>query len=158
MDIIDFAIKMEREGEQLYRKLSYEASSIGLRKVFKLMADEEERHLKEIEGIKSELQIETAVPTALGPDTVFTELVSENSNFFATDDEVEVYRLCLQKEIESRDFYRDSSTKAISNEEKLILARLAEEEQKHVVLLENILEHVSSSDIAVDNAEFTHES
>ncbi len=156
MDLISFAVKMEKDGEELYRKLAFESSSIGLRKVFKLMADEESKHVEAIENIKIEYKLDQPLASSFGPCNVYLELVDENSNFFVTEDEIELYKKCLEMERKSRDFYRDNMVKATDELEQKVLKRLSEEEQKHIDLLENIIEHVSYPDEHIEDAEFTH--
>ena len=52
MDIYEFSLNMEREGEEYYRLLAKNTTSPGLYKIFTMLADEEVKHCKVIESIK----------------------------------------------------------------------------------------------------------
>lgn len=49
MDIYEFAMQMEKEGEDYYRALAKDSASPGLVKIFTMLADEEVKHFKVID-------------------------------------------------------------------------------------------------------------
>lgn len=65
MNIYQFAMQMEKDGEDFYRRLSTEATVPGLAKIFTMLADEEVKHYKVVERLsrkEKDLQMaETAI-------------------------------------------------------------------------------------------------
>jgi len=51
MNAYDYAMKLEKEGEDFYRQLAKEADQPGLSKIFTMMADEEVKHYKMFEKL-----------------------------------------------------------------------------------------------------------
>src|SRR4030042_1366164 len=52
MDIFEYAMQMEKDGENFYRRIAAQTNSAALKAVMKIMADEEVRHYRAIEQIK----------------------------------------------------------------------------------------------------------
>jgi rubrerythrin len=54
------------------------------------------------------------------------------------------------------DHYEEMSDKVDNKLHKKILTKLAEEEKKHLFLLENLVEFISRPETWIENAEFNH--
>jgi len=60
MNVYEFAMQMEKDGEAYYRLLSKGCPVLGLANIFSMLADEEVKHFKVIEGLsrnESNLQL-----------------------------------------------------------------------------------------------------
>ena len=53
MNIYDFAIQMEKDGEAYYRELGRKSKAEGLQFIFSILADEEVRHYTILEKMKA---------------------------------------------------------------------------------------------------------
>ena len=49
MAVIEYLLKVEKDGEDFYRKLADQATSKGLQRIFNMLAEEELKHYKAIE-------------------------------------------------------------------------------------------------------------
>lgn len=143
MNVLEFALKREKESEETYRQLAKESKSEGLRKIFKMLAEEESNHFLVVEEIKYDLKVLSPLSGKIDPEAIVSYFVNDESGFYVPENELETYKECLKVEEQSRDFYKDEAKKARSAEVKEALLLLAEEEHKHMMLLENIIEHVS---------------
>ena len=73
------------------------------------------------------------------------------------DEQVDVYRAALLKEEESVQLYKKLQETAEQETETIVLERLMQEEQKHVVVLENIIQMFNQVNDWVEAAEFNHQ-
>ena len=67
-----------------------------------------------------------------------------------------IYQYALQLERDSENYYRELAQKTENIGLQNILKMLAEEEKKHLFLLENVVEFVSRPETWIENAEFNH--
>ncbi|MBT3379051.1 MAG: ferritin family protein [Lentisphaerae bacterium] len=148
MDILEFAMQMEKDGETYYRNMAEGTTEPGFAGVFKRLAETEVRHYDVLAALKEE------VPASLSDDTIpadakniFAELIEAGKepqiDPNAIDKYVEQYKFAQGVEAKSRDFYREKADECCCDEAKAIFLRLADEEEKHIWVLENIIESVS---------------
>ncbi|MBE3035801.1 MAG: rubrerythrin, partial [Candidatus Atribacteria bacterium] len=69
---------------------------------------------------------------------------------------VDFYRKAQEMEEKSYKFYMNMSNKAEIESQRKIFLKLAEQEKKHMFLLENLVEFISRPETWVENAEFNH--
>ena len=53
MDIFNFAIQMERDGETFYRELAGQVNEKGVQEILTMLAEDEVKHAKAVEQIRS---------------------------------------------------------------------------------------------------------
>ena len=155
MNIYDFAIQMEKDGEAYYREIAEKTEDIGMKKIFTMLADEEVRHAEVLTEMKSR-----------SPELGETKLLSDVKNIFARMQEekdypdintsqVDMYKKARELEEKSKDFYLEKSNEADDPVYKEVLLKLADEERLHYSILEAIIDFVSRPDSWLENAEFT---
>ena len=156
MELMDFAIQMEKDGEAYYRQLAHRTSNAGLRTILTMLADEEVKHQQLFAGWKQ----------ALPPDRE-NQLLTRAKNIFAlmreSDEllpdeggQVDLYRKAQDLEKKSETFYKEQAGKVANEDQKRALMALAKEEERHYILLENIIEFVSKPQTWLEDAEFNH--
>lgn len=156
MDIFKFAMQMESDGEQYYRRLASQANDSALASVLNMLADEERKHYDTLERMKDQ-DTEMAETTILNnAKNVFAEISRREEKPEAATDQVESYTRAMEIERQSEEFYRQKAVDVRQEYQKGLFLRLAEEEHKHCVLLENIIEFVSRPKTWLENAEFNH--
>jgi rubrerythrin len=154
MDIFDFAIQMEKDGEAYYREIAKKTGDKGVSTIMNILADEEVRHYQIFQQMKSHT-----------PDLPETKVLSEVKNIFAMMREnneqpspdasqIEMYKKAQELEKKSQEFYEEKSGEVESPAQKELLLRIAEEEKRHFFLLENIIEFVCKPQTWLENAEF----
>ncbi|MHC4528912.1 MAG: ferritin family protein, partial [Planctomycetota bacterium] len=71
-------------------------------------------------------------------------------------EQIDLYRKAQDIEQNSRDFYLEKADEVKEEYQKDIFLQLAEQENKHYFLLDNIIEFVSRPKTWLENAEFVH--
>lgn len=161
MNIFEYALQMEKDGENYYRKLAGQSRTEGLQKIFGLLADEEVKHAKVIEAMRRKIR-ETALEDSHILDNVTNvfQNMKDKSQPLHIDatTETEWYRSARDIEEVSRQFYQESADKAESEHQRQLFLRLAAEEAKHLRIMENIVDFVSRPEPGnwLENAEWTH--
>jgi rubrerythrin len=156
MDIIAFAMKMEKDGEAFYKKLANETTQKGLKVILNQLADDEATHYAIFERIKTatpELRDTQVLDTA---KTVFQDMSLNIAGIDVADEQVQLYREAQKMEDASMNFYRETANTTDDAARKSLLLRLAEEEHTHLVLLENVVEFLERPRAWLENAEWSH--
>lgn len=156
MDIFEYAMQMEKDGEDYYRQLAQQTKNEGLKTILIMLADEEVKHQNVIEKMKKE-KTQLAQTTILNDArNVFAQLKESGEKFDFNVEQKEIYIKAQDIEKKSQDFYTEKANEIKDEYKKDIFLRLAEEEKKHCFLLENIIEFVSRPETWLENAEFHH--
>ena len=134
-EIIDYAVEKEKEAKALYTEAAEKSENKASKEIFKKLADMEAAHEKKLSAMDldslgadkgekiRDLHIsEFLKEMALKPDADF-----QSTLIFA-----------MKREEHSRDFYRQMADSYAGTEAGTVLRKLAEEEQKHKYMLEQI--------------------
>lgn len=160
MNIYEYAMQMEKDGEDFYRELAGNCRIEGIKTVLTMLADEEVKHFNIIaqmqkHGGKPRIE-ETKVLENV--KNVFAGMRDENVEISFGSSDLAAYRKAIDIEEMSLKFYQDKAAETGDNEEKELFLRLAGEEQKHFRIMENIVEFVSRPEPGnwLENAEWNH--
>ncbi|MDF2633665.1 MAG: nuclease superfamily protein [Pelosinus sp.] len=164
MNVFEFALQMELDGEKYYRDLAEHVKYDDLKKVLEGLAEDEQRHYQIIKLAQKEtVQHIEANPSLNKIQNVFTahnnkEFFKDNNELIAKlkDEQSDVYRAALVKEKESVELYKKMSEQSEKQEEKMIFEKLMQEEEKHVDVIENIIDMLNNVNDWVEAAEFNH--
>ncbi len=156
MNAIDYALAFEEEGKNFYNELALKAKKDEIRSIFLMLADDELRHYKIIEKFKEGVYEYLHTSTFNNVPTLFQKLKSQNTAFSDNQSLLDTYNSAIQIEIQSRDFYKQQALSSSSPKEKEILEILSKEEDKHRIILENLMEFIRKSQEWVESAEFSH--
>ena len=157
MDIFDFAMEKEQLSELYYRKLAESAPAKGLISIFTMLADEEHGHYEVVSKMKQGVPAEVAETILLtNAKTIFAKMRQSREKFKFGKSHIALYKKAQDIEADSRSFYRQKANESQDPRQKAIFNTLAEEENKHYFLLENIIEFVSRPQTWLENAEFHH--
>jgi len=156
MNIVQFAIQMEKDGELYYRQLARQAANEGITRILTMLADEEVKHCQAIETMETEEPklAETAILADV--KNIFQQMKAAGEEFDFGIEHLELYRRAQDIEQKSRDFYLEHANQMQQEGRKLLFLKLAEEEKKHYFLLDNIIEFVAQPEHWLENAEFHH--
>ena len=156
MNIFDFALKMEKDGEDFYRKIAAKTKNKGLQVILTMLADEEVKHYKAIESMKIN-EYEMAKTSILDEaKNIFAEMKGQEQEFETEKEQIALYEKALEIEKKSQDFYNEKAQQSNLEEQKDLFVNLANEEAKHYFLLENIIKFVSKPKVWLENAEWYH--
>jgi rubrerythrin len=156
MDIFEYAMKMEKDGEDYYRQLAQRTNNKGLKTILTMLADEEVKHYNTIEKMKTEKprMVETKILT--DAKNVFIQIKDSEEEFGFDINQTELYKKAQDIEKKSQDFYMEKANEVEQEYQKEIFLKLAEEEKKHYFLLENIIQFISRPETWLENAEWYH--
>jgi len=154
MNTYDLVLTIEKEVEKYYMEQAEKNKDESLKKVFNVLAHEEEEHLKLLTSKKDHI-------TAPIDDN---DIINQAKNLFKDlgdietfrEDEpsqVDTYRKMLELEEKTRDFYRQLIEKDPARKE--VYQFLSDEEDKHCIIIEELIRLTSRPEEWIESAEFT---
>jgi rubrerythrin len=161
MDIFEFAMQMEKDGEKYYLELMHQCNTPGLKKVFSFLAGEEAKHYTYIDSLRQKKDIPPRVETKILSEVknVFIEMKAEKQDLDA-DTMKATASFIKARDIEekSRNFYLEKAEETDDPAAKSLLMEIADEELKHFHIMENIVEFISRPEPGhwLENAEWHH--
>jgi rubrerythrin len=158
MNVFDFAMQMELDGKRHYEKLVEETPIIGLKKIFSILAADEQKHYDVVEAMKSGVTPEMADSTALEhAKNIFQTLQIDESLLTALKTKLDAYRHAMKIEADSIKLYEDIARKESTESSPAavpLLLRIIEEEKKHYNIMENIHDLIAGYEKLVPGNEF----
>ncbi len=156
MNIFEYAMQMEKDGENYYRQLVQKTTSKGIKTILTMLADEEVKHYNAL--VKIQAQKPQMAETTILTDArnVFEQMKEGNEKFNIDVNQIELYKEAQKIEERSINFYLEKADEVTEEYQKELFLKLAEEEKKHYFLLENIIEFVSRPQTWLENAEWHH--
>ena len=159
MQILDYAMKMETDGERFYRDAASKTTDVGLSRILTMLADEEKKHFKVLEKLKAEgnANVEAGSLTT-DAKNLFEQLQESNARPSADDSQLDLYAKAREIEEASRRFYLQKADESGSPETKAVFLKIAEQEKTHYQMLDTIVEFVSRPEPGnwLENAEWYH--
>ncbi len=157
MDIFEFAMEKEKYSEEFYRDLAGRTNHAGLRNILTMLADEEAKHYRTVEQMKAGTPREiTQTPILEHARDIFEKMRGGTKEFDFNINEADLYRRACEFEEKSRRFYLEKAEEVEDPAQKDIFRRLAQEEEKHLFLMENLRSFVSRPETFLENAEIYH--
>ena len=158
MNVYEYAMKVEKDGEMYYRELASKTNDKGLKSILNMLAEEEVKHYVVFDKMNKHQTVPTQpqVDVFSSAKTIFEKMREENSSSSFTEDQVEFYKKALLSEENSYKFYTEKALLIEDAEQKAAFLRIAEEERQHMVLIENLIEYISFPERWMENAEFNH--
>ncbi len=156
INIFEYAMQMEKDGEGYYRQLAQQTANKGIRTILTMLADEEVKHYNAVEKMKTEKPQLAETRILADAKNVFVQIKESGESFDFDIKQTELYKRAQDIEKKSRDFYTEKANEVTKEYQKELFLRLADEEKKHYFLLENIVEFVTRPETWLENAEFYH--
>ncbi len=154
MDLFEFSIKMEKDAENLYRKMAKNAPVEGIKKVLLMLAEDEVKHRVAIEQLQKKLAVDPQKGVALDIKTVFEEMKQDKNITAMSVNAVEDYQKAVEIEKRGSEFYQEKFAEATDPVSKQLFEALMKQETYHLRTCENLLDMVQKPDWWVENAEF----
>lgn len=158
MNIFEFAMQMEKDGEAFYREIAKKTKNAGLQKIFNTLADEEVVHFNTFKKLHEKTTVQAFESDILDKaKNIFIEIKDAGGlDISAEIPQTEAYEKALVTEKEAYTFYEQKAEESDDPEEKQILLTFAREERRHYQLLKNVLEFVSRPHQWLENAEYAN--
>lgn len=145
MNVFDCAIKIEEEARQYYERLGSQSSEPEMKHLFSLLAASEDELRDNLLKIKGRLPSEQAQVDALdGASCCFRPLLTERELLEVAKDDHDLYRFSMREEEEEIRFYEELAAKTSDPATRSCLLMLAEEERRHLNVVENIYDFVEA--------------
>ena len=141
MNVFECAIKKEEEARLYYEKLAAAATVPELKNLFTMLADAEREHHDALVGMKGSMNPKMAGFKALeGAACLFKPLMAKRD----LKEDPDAYRHVVKEEEEEVRFYEELAGQAKDEGSRKILLKIADEERKHLSIVENIYSFVES--------------
>ena len=157
MDIFDFAMQMEKDGEAYYRELAAKAGNKGIRNILTFLAEAEVTHYKVFSSMKKGGKVTSAdMPSLSGVKNIFLRMKEEKDVSGVNVSEIALYKKAQEIEKKSEDFYTEKSGQLNDDTQKKTLLAIAGQEKAHYLILEKIIDFVSRPHMWLENPEWYH--
>ena len=155
MDKLEFAIKMEKEGRHQYLEQAKKNEGNPLSKIFTILADSEKEHEELLDRRLSKEEYNLKEDEALkNVKSVFHELKDYQASDIRSTTQIDVYRLAADIEEKSIKLYQDMLKEAVNDMDKQLFEFLIKEENKHLILFDEIVKLLTRPEEWVESAEF----
>lgn len=145
MNIFDCAIKMEEEAGRYYSELATSATIPELKNLFSLLADSEKEHHDALLAMKKSVDPRKAQFKALQDAAcLFRPLLAKRDLVAELQRESDAYRHVVKEEEEGIRFYEELAGQAQEEGAREILLMIADEERRHLSIVENIYSYIQS--------------
>ncbi|MDN3513616.1 MAG: ferritin family protein [Candidatus Brocadia sp.] len=157
MNIYDFAMQMEKDGENYYRDSAQKIDNAGLRKILGILVDAEVKHYNILQKMKDHKKVQMSDTEILANvKNIFVKMKEENDTVGVNISQIGLYKKAQDIEKNSQIFYLEKADEVTNTSHKEIFLKIADEEKKHYFILKNILDFVSRPQHWLENAEWYH--
>lgn len=155
MTDLEFAIKMEHDGEKYYTEQAEINKDNALHSVCLMLAEDEKNHARILIDMMNEMPWQlTQTDTLAKARNVFEGINDVTTDFKTKSGQTDFYFVASKKEKESIDLYTTFLSKAEEPKEKELFEYLIEQEKQHFAILDELAGWLRRADEWVENAEF----
>jgi rubrerythrin len=157
MDVYDYAMQMEKDGEAYYRSAALQVGHKGIRSILTMLADAETAHYYVLKQLKEKENIPLEASTTLADVKNVFQQIAESKDFSLFKlSEIDLYKTAQEIEQKSINLYEEQANQAGEGHSRDVLLRMADEERKHYTILEKLVDFVSQPDQWLENPEWYH--
>jgi len=157
MNNFDCAIKMEEESTKYYEALSVRASDPELKNLFAMLAQAEKEHYDNLVKLKESVDARLPQFKALEQAAcLFRPLLAKRELMAQLKKEPDAYQLVVAQEEKGVQFYQELADQAKDRRTREVLLKIADEERKHLSIVENIYNFVESPKNFLVSGEFSN--
>jgi rubrerythrin len=139
MNVFDFALKMEEDGKAFYEKLAAETKVHELKMIFSMLASAEEEHHEALDVMKKNIPPGKADSKVLeNARNIFQGLLERKDAIDMLKNDPDGYRHVIKTAVAGIKLYEEMAGKESNPDAVKILRMLAEDEKKHLEIMENI--------------------
>jgi rubrerythrin len=155
MNIFEFAMQMEQDGERFYRDLASQSTHPGVARILTMLADDEVKHYNIVKAMAENTSPEMA-KTAILDDAKNVFAGIKGTAFDFDGKQVDLYSQAQEIEQRSQAFYEEKAEQVADSATKKILLQIADEERRHYFLLDHLIEFMNRPYRWIEDAEFNH--
>lgn len=155
MEDLKFAIKMELDGEKFYLGQAEINKDNKLATVFNFLAKDERKHANILENKLNNSSYELSEDKSLEAyKNVFEDSEDFKVKIKTNPDQIDAYRLALEKEKKSIDLYEKLKKEATDEKGKELFEFLIKMEKNHYQIFNEMIQHLRRAEEWVEDAEF----
>lgn len=155
MNAMDFAINMELDGEQYYRKQAAINKDNSLYSVCVMLADDEAHHATILKNRQDRQPIEMPVSDTLQKaKNIFNGISDIEMAQKPIPSQLDFYRIASEKEMQSIALYSELLTKSEDRRDAELFEYLIGQEKQHFEVLDNLAALLRNAEEWVESAEF----
>jgi rubrerythrin len=157
MNVFEYALEKEKYAQEYYTDLAQKCTNDGLKYILNMLAEEEGRHVNIIQNMQSVHPVlpEESKLLANVKET-FAKMRDSKEKFDFNLSQIDLYKKAQEIEKSAKEHYLGKMNELKDETQKKIFQKLADEEQKHYNLLQNIIDFISKPQLWLENAEFNH--
>ena len=160
MNIFEYAMKMELDGKQYYEESAAKVDIPELKKILSELAADEQKHYLIFRALRDGLpaKYEETKKTKILAEVknVFESLKAQNEEFAFSEEAKNIWTQAQKIEKDSEVFYREKAGEVDDENQKTILTRIADEEYKHWVTMENVIKFLDRPNHWLEDAEWNN--
>lgn len=145
MNVFDCAIKREEEARTYYEKLAAATAVPELKNLFTMLAAAEQEHHDTLVAMKGSINPQKSrFKVLLEAACLFKPLLAKRDLMAELKEDPDAYKHVVKEEEEGVRFYEELSAQAKDEGTRETLLMIADEERKHLSIVENIYSFVES--------------
>lgn len=160
MNVFEFAMQMELDGKEYYLESKEKVDSPELKKILQELADDEQKHyiiFKAMkDGGKAEYVESEATKILSSVRNIFVDMKDKNDQLTFADDAKNVWEHAREVEKKAEAFYREEAEKLNNKEYAVIFNKIADEEHKHWVTMDNVIKFLERPTSWLEDAEWNN--
>lgn len=160
MNIFEFAMKMEEDGRAFYLENAEKIDNPALKRILTQLADDELKHYNIFkamrDGQKAEYKEAEKTQILSTVKNVFEQLKTENKELAFAPEAKSIWEEAQEVEKKSEDFYREKAGEVGDDNQANILNRIADEEHRHWVTMQNVIQFLDRPQHWLEDAEWSH--
>jgi rubrerythrin len=157
MNVFDCAIKIEEESQKYYEGLEAETSKPEMKNLFSMLAASEQEHRNALLKLKGSMMADRAQLDGLDSAACsFRPHLTQRELLEEAERDPGLYQFTVKEEEQEIKFYEELASTARDETTRKSLLMLAEEERRHLNVVENIYAFVEAPKSYLASGEFSN--
>lgn len=160
MNIFEFAMKMEEDGRAFYLDHAKKTTIPDLKSVLIELAEDELKHYNLFKAMRDGQVAEYEEPKQTrilsSVKNVFESLKAQNEELSLRGETRDLWVKAQEIEKKSEDFYREKAAEVDNEKQKDVINRIADEEHRHWVAIENVIQFLDRPQQWLEDAEWSN--
>ncbi|HEY6838880.1 MAG TPA: ferritin family protein [Geobacteraceae bacterium] len=160
MNVIDYALRMENEGEHLFELLSHEMEDPERKEIYELLASAEKDHIEKLESLKKLVDPEDARSTmaerARNLPSGFGKLLGNGDLLHKLRYDEDGFVHVIKAEEENISLLEGMAAVDPNEKARALLSSIVEEEKEHLTMMEYIYEFLEAPHTYLEWGEFAN--
>lgn len=160
MNVFEYAMQMELDGKTYYEESAEKVDVPEFKKILLELASDELKHYNIFKAMRDNEPVEYVEDEATKIFTevknIFITLKEENKDYTFPSEAKGIWEHAREVEKKAEEFYRESADSINDAQKADILNKIADEEHKHWVTMENIINFIDRPNTWLEDAEWSN--